>query len=363
MDVKNSIRTLRIIALLLFITPTIGLLGSLIIHNYFVSFNFTHEDNYNFKENIPGSSIKILCTEENNYCDKDGFFKKFKRLDDCYKYKIYSNFEGSTFTFLSTLKTYITNDGKYIDIINPEDIKNFKENIFYKVEISNKLNENCILNTSNMAFYNIFPLFYEAVYKIKINKKTSLGTSNVVNPLLNGETSISNIVKRFPLSYFFKPVLYLSVILMIFYWLYYNRILKNLLNSKSNYYFFTFGILSAFFLFFHVLFLGWTFENEILTKLRRSLVVFFILFELLAQTFLLRKIFLIKDKINVYLNLIIVYSKLIFILLVCSSTVIILTILIFHNLDAKIDYILEWNYFLLLLLFYFLSFLMWKKKN
>ena len=347
MDVKNSIRTLRIIALLLFIIPTIGLLGSLIIHNYFASFNFALDVNYNFKENIPGNSVRTLCNEKNDYCGKI-IFELHKSLDKCNKYRLFENL--------------VTEDGKYIDIINPEDIKNFKENIFSKSELSNKLNENCILNTSNMAFYNIFPLFYETVYKIKINKKTSLGTSNAVNPLLNGETSISNIVKRFPLSYFFKPVLYLSVILMIFYWLYYNRILKNLLNSKSNYYFFTFGILSAFFLFFHVLFLGWTFENEILKKLRGSLVVFFILFELLAQTFLLRQIFLIKDKINVYLNLIIVYSKLVFILLVCTSTVIILTILIFHNLDDKIDYILEWNYFLLLLLFYFLSFLMWKKK-
>ena len=148
---------------------------------------------------------------------------------------------------------------------------------------------------------------------------------------------------------------------MIFYWLYYNRILRNLLNTTSNYYFFKFGILSASFLLLHVFFLGWTFENEILTKLRRTLVIFFILFEVLAQTFLIKQIFFIKDKINNYLNLIVVYLKLIFVFLVCSSTIIILTILIFYDLDAKFDYILEWNYFLLLLIFYFLSFLMWKK--
>ena len=54
-------------------------------------------------------------------------------------------------------------------------------------------------------------------------------------------------------------------------------------------------------------------------------------------------------------------NKLIFVTFVCSFTFIMLTILIFYQLDAKIDYILEWNYFLILLLFYFLSFLMWKK--
>ena len=347
MDAKKGIKTLRVIALLLFITPSIGLIGSLIIHNFLVSFDFLHEENYNFKEDIPGNSIKTLCNEENDYCEKI-IFTKFKKLNDCYKYKITSN--------------YVNKSGQSIDIINAYDIKNFKENIFLKLELINEISETCILNSNHIYFYNIFPLLYDKLYKFKNSKNVILGTSDTVNPLLYGETSISNIVKRTPVSYFFKPILYLSVILMIFYWLYYNRVLKNLMNLRKNYYFFIFGILSAIFLFLHVFFLGWTFDNEILVRLRRSLIVFFILFEVLAQTFLLRKIFSIKDKIKVYVNLIIVYTKLGFVLLVCFSTVIILTILIFHDLDAKIDYILEWNYFLLLLLFYFLSFLLWKKK-
>ena len=33
----------------------------------------------------------------------------------------------------------------------------------------------------------------------------------------------------------------------------------------------------------------------------------------------------------------------------------------FQKCNDKLDYILEWNYFLVLLFFYFLSFLMWKK--
>jgi len=312
-----------------------------------VSFKFTHEFNHNFKEYNPGSTIKKLCNKENNYCGEDKF-DRFKSLGKCYKHKI--------------ILDYIDQSGKLTNI-DQKDIKNSKENIFLNIKISNIINEHCISNRVKYTFYNIFPLFYESIYKLKNNKKTSLGTGEVINPLLNGETSISNIVKRFPLKYFFKPILYLSVIFMIFYWLYYNKILKEFSHAKNNYYFFTFGILSALFLFLHVLFLGWTFESEILTKLRRILVIFFILFEILAQTFLLRKIFIIKDKINNYLNLIIVYLKLTFVTMVCLSTIIILTILIFYNLDTKFDYILEWNYFLLLLLFYFLSFLMWKRKN
>ena len=32
-------------------------------------------------------------------------------------------------------------------------------------------------------------------------------------------------------------------------------------------------------------------------------------------------------------------------------------------LSAKVDYILEWNYFLILLIYYLLSFLIWKKSS
>ena len=71
MDIKNSIRTLRIFALLLFITPSIGLLGSLVLHNYLVNFKYTHEFNYNFEEYKSGNSLKKLCNEENNYCNED----------------------------------------------------------------------------------------------------------------------------------------------------------------------------------------------------------------------------------------------------------------------------------------------------
>jgi len=351
MEVKNSIRRLRKISLLLFIIPTIALLGSLIIHNYLISFDFSYSQNFKIKENKPGDSIKILCNEENNYC-KNIVFEKYKSLGKCYKHEV--------------LMSFVTESGIYIDVkagehLSDKLIKKHKEKIYSKLIVLNNLNESCISNKNKMVFYKIFPLFYELVYKIKNNHNARFGSSNSINPFLYGETSISNVVKRIPLSYFFKPIIYLGVVLMIFYWLYYNRILRNLLNTTSNYYFFKFGILSASFLLLHVFFLGWTFENEILTKLRRTLVIFFILFEVLAQTFLIKQIFFIKDKINNYLNLIVVYLKLIFVFLVCSSTIIILTILIFYDLDAKFDYILEWNYFLLLLIFYFLSFLMWKK--
>jgi len=148
---------------------------------------------------------------------------------------------------------------------------------------------------------------------------------------------------------------------MMFYWIYYNSIIKNLSNYKKNYFFSIFGILSAIFLFFHVLFLGWTFENEFLSKLRRTFIVFFIFFEILAQFFLIKKILSIRERFIKYFNSTIIFLKLVFVVMICSASILIISILIFYELSSKMDYILEWNYFLILLIFYFLSFLMWKK--
>ena len=58
---ENNIRRLRIIALLLFITPALALVGSLLANNYIITFNFKPNYNFDFE--------KIYsCSKENNYC-------------------------------------------------------------------------------------------------------------------------------------------------------------------------------------------------------------------------------------------------------------------------------------------------------
>ena len=78
----NTIRRLRIIALMLFLTPAVSLIGSLLINNYLATFKFTYEFNYNFKENIPGNTVRFQCKEENNFCDKLEI-EKYKTLGQC----------------------------------------------------------------------------------------------------------------------------------------------------------------------------------------------------------------------------------------------------------------------------------------
>ena len=357
MNLTKSIRILRILAFFLFLVPAISLVGSLIINNQLISFKFEKGYNYNLKLDKSGNSKTILCSKDNEFCkNRDADFQKFDKLGQCYEVKI--------------IETFVNKEGDKIDEIkfdpshaNARFIKDLNVDVYLKLSQSKVINKGCILNSDSLFFYNLFPYYYELIHDLKNHKDSSFGSNVVVNPFFKGETSISNIVKRFPLKYFFKPLLFITVILMILYWYYFNSIFKKLTNNKKNYYFFSFGILSAIFLFFHVFFLGWTFDSEFLTKLRRSYVVFFILFEILAQAFLIRKVLLIKDQFIEYFNEKIIFIKLSFVIFICSSSALILSILIFYNFSSKIDYILEWNYFLILLIFYFLSFLMWKKPN
>ena len=355
MDIKSNIRSLRIIAFFLFLTPALALIGSLIAHNILVSFKYGHGINYNFENNLPQTSTsKFECNEQNEFCKKP-IFKKAKKLNKCNKFLV----DG--FHIAETGNILDINNSKDLDIKKLSEESNQK--IFMQWKISNKLNDECILNTNFIKLYEFTPIIFEKIFELRVSKKTSLGTSYTINPIFYGEASISNVVKRFPVKVIFKPLMYISVILMIFYWYFNNLILNNLLNKRIKNKFYIFGLLSAIFLLLHVIFLGWTFENEILTKIRRSYIVFFILFEVMAQAYLIRDIIKRKNEISKYLNNIVVYSKLAFVFFVCASTLIILIILLIFNLDSKIDYILEWNYFLILLIFYLLSSIMWRKTN
>ncbi len=353
MTIKSNIRSIRIIAFFLFLIPTLALIGSLIAHNVLVSLPFIHENDYKFEKVLPGiSTQKHECNEKNGYCNN--LYKLTDKLNKCNK------FELDVILYSSTDQILSVNDNTPL---NKKISEKTDQKIFKQWKITDKLNKNCIINTNLNKLYNFSPTIFETIYKIQTSENTELGTSFKVNPILYGETSISNIVKRFPIKLIFKPLMYIGVILMIFYWYYNNLILNKLLNVKIKNKFFIFGILSAIFLLLHVIFLGWTFESDILNKIRRYYIVFFILFEILAQAYLIKEIFKKKTLIIEYLNNLIVYCKLIFVFFICISTLAILIILSIFNLEDKVDYILEWNYFLILLVFYLLSSVMWASKS
>ena len=225
------------------------------------------------------------------------------------------------------------------------------------------LNPNCIKTSSYYNIYKKIPFIFEFLTNLKKNNKYASGTPGVVYPFLYGESSISNIVKRFPINYLFKPLLYISSILMMMYWLYYQKIFNLIEKEKRINKFLIFGAASSIFLFFHVLFLGSGIENEIFTKLRRLVIVLFILCELLAQFFLAKRIYVCRTLIASYTFKPVIYLKIAFVATIILISITIIGILTVYNLPPSVDYFLEWNYFLILLLFYLLSSIMWRSIN
>ena len=74
MLIHKSISFLKRTALLLFIVPFVGLIGSLLVHNYLVSYKYTYEIIIPFKK-LNRIDFELICSKENNYC---GNFKKLK---------------------------------------------------------------------------------------------------------------------------------------------------------------------------------------------------------------------------------------------------------------------------------------------
>lgn len=86
----------------------------------------------------------------------------------------------------------------------------------------------------------------------------------------------------------------------------------------------------------------------------------FIIFELIAQAYLINKLFEIKKNILHHINERYLKIKKILITLLISVSIIILPFLPFDNFKF-LKHALEWNVFLGVIIFYLLTFLMWKK--
>ena len=147
---------------------------------------------------------------------------------------------------------------------------------------------------------------------------------------------------------------------MLIYWNTFNNFFNKVLNQNKNYFFY-FGMSSAIFLFFYVLFLGSEIDNEIFQKIRRLMPILYLLTKLIAIITLTRGLFLNSSKLSDYCNLNLIKAKILFVYIIITISVVMILILIFYDLSSQVAYILEWNYFLVLLFYYFLSSIMWKK--
>lgn len=190
-----------------------------------------------------------------------------------------------------------------------------------------------------------------------------------VFPYFDGGTSISRTARNFPTYLIFKPAMIFTSYLLIKYWLTTKKIIKDISQEQQNLnYFVIFGILSAIFLTLHSIFLGVKFDfyynnefyKELYKSFRRFIVLFFIIFELIAQIIVVFCLFKIRNKISNYIRYGILKIK-IFLVTILALTALASLPIITSSGNTQIKHALEWNFFLGIIFFYFLTFLMWKK--
>ncbi|MDC0511544.1 hypothetical protein OAN48_00360 [Pelagibacteraceae bacterium] len=187
-----------------------------------------------------------------------------------------------------------------------------------------------------------------------------IGRSNFSIPYLDGSLSISRASRTFPQYIIFKPSMILTAILLYYYWDNNNKLINKLRITKINYKFKIFGILSAVFLAMHSIFLGIKFDIQIYKLLRRLVLLFFIIFEIIAQGILVYHFFKIKIKLNELINKKILILKTILVAILVTVALLSLPILLNKD-NTHFKHALEWNYFVGVILFYLFSRFFWRR--
>ena len=287
-------------------------------------------------------------------------------------FKIISS-ENVSFTNCSKFiykRTYVTKDNQSIEYTDENsDIitRNINNNNIASVNFKRQqiLNKRC---TKNNQFVHLLLKNFSSLEKILVKGKmdNSAGFAQIKNPYFYGEVSISRTARFFPSILIFKTLIILSSILLFLYWknnlnLFNELKNKNILDKFPSTFFYL-GMLSCIFLILHAAFLGLDFDSNIFSKIRRLIIILFILFEVSAQIFLTRNLYKFKEELKEYIRPLILKTKIIFvstILLITSVAFIILTV---YDPSTQFKHILEWNYFASLLIYYMLSRLLWINK-
>ena len=182
-------------------------------------------------------------------------------------------------------------------------------------------------------------------------------------PYIDGQVSISRTARVFPTYLIFKPAMFLTSYLLIKYWLYTKEIIlffnKNHKNIK---YIIFFGIGSAILLTLHSIFLGIKFDNDLYKLFRRVVMLAFIIFEVVAQTYLVMTYYSFKNDLLKFINQNFLKMKLILVVTLVLVALISIPIVAMPG-NKFLKHALEWDYFIGVISFYLLTFLMWKNKN
>ena len=189
-------------------------------------------------------------------------------------------------------------------------------------------------------------------------------------PYFDGGASISRTARPYPSWLIFKPAMFLTSYILIKYWIY-NKEIIDFFESNHKYgkKILFFGIASAVALTIHSIFLGIKFDNDLYKLFRRVIMLSFIIFEIVAQAYLVASFYSFRNKLEKYINKTFLKLKLILVSTLIIVAVISIPIISlpgndFFGFNLKFfKHALEWDYFIGVISFYLLTFLMWKKVN
>ena len=199
-------------------------------------------------------------------------------------------------------------------------------------------------------------LFENTIFQV-----SEIGRTEFTIPYIDGAVSISRTARTYPTYLIFKPAMIITAIILIKYWIANNKVI-GIVNNETNksHYFMLFGVGSALFLIAHSIFLGVKFDYDLYKFFRRFVILGFIIFEIIAQALLVVSIFKIKEKIQEFINKKILILKIILVSILAITALGSIPFLVSSG-HTHFKHALEWNYFIGVVLFYFLSFLFWKK--
>ena len=189
-------------------------------------------------------------------------------------------------------------------------------------------------------------------------------------PYFDGGASISRTARPYPSWLVFKPAMFLTSYLLIRYWLFNKDIIKYFdVDHKNSRKIVFFGIASAVALTIHSIFLGIKFDNDLYKLFRRVIMLSFIVFEIVAQAYLVATFWSLKKKLKDYINPTVLILKIMLVSILIVVAVISIPIISlpgddFFGIQLKfLKHALEWDYFIGVITFYLLTFFMWKKLN
>jgi len=348
MESYKIIEKIKKYSLISVLLPLITLNACLYVYKFLGTVEADHNFNWGNQQEVIDIDKYILLKSQNIYGHKDSSFL------NCSKYK-------NTGYFINNNDQTIPSLGL---ITNNEDLKlNYKSFI---IKYEENINKSCVKNYKFMYWViDNFNWVDRILLKAKLINES--GFSLIVNPYIYGEVSISRTARHFPNTFIFKPFIVLGALFLFLYWKsnlnFFNNSKKN--NEINNFSrkFFYLGVLSCICLSLHAIFLGVDLDSKLFSKLRRLIIILFIFFEISGQILLTANLFKLRDGINKYIHPLVLKLKIIFVTLIIFVTVISFAILGFGDPSNSFKHILEWNYFSVLLIFYLLSRMLWRKKS